>query len=185
LIYPSIGTAWYPTHKVSALCDAFIVFFVAELESYWESIVNAALDSYQKRFQSSALKDCASAEAYVSKIVEMRKKFEKNNNANWTRIDNYFIFVGLKEGHFPDGLWDSIESVVSHRGEIVHNSLGLRRSIDPRLTISQIETALARLAIFDRDFVNWMGRANIELERLKSLNAEFVSGLGLIATGDA
>jgi hypothetical protein len=181
--YPSAGTVWFPSHREQAHCEAFIVLFVAELETYWEAVVNAALDSFNKRFLASGLHDCGAAEAYVSKITQQRQQWQKNNNANWSRIESYFNFVGLNKSKFPDGLWDNVEAVVVQRGDIVHNSLGIRSTSDPRITLNHIENILLRLTIFDRDFVDWLRRADAELTRLQSVQSGFVAGMGTLSVG--
>lgn len=182
LIYPASGQAWIPTNRDAALCESFIVLFVAELETYLEYVVNAALDAYQDRFIASGLAECGAAKEYCSKIIERRKQWSKNNNANWARIEDFFIFVGLRKSLFPDGLWDDIDVIVTHRGDIAHNSGGVRIMTDPRITIGKIEKCFAKLKLFDRDYLVWICAWAADIERLKWLNVGFTPGLGSIST---
>ena len=182
LMFPPLGQAWFPSRREQALCDSFIVLFVAELETYLEYVVNTALDQYQKRFVVSGLQECAAGTEFVEKIVAKRVAWAKNNNANWSRIEEYFRFIGLTKAKFPANLWDHIEAVVSQRGDIVHNSLGVRNISDPRQTINHISKALRGIALFDRDFLDWQTRAEAERTRLANLELRFVPGLGSIST---
>jgi hypothetical protein len=181
LIYPVMGSAWFPSDREQALCETFIVLFVAELETYLESIVNAFLDSYQARLSASGLDQCGGATDYMDKLLQKRRAWSKNNNTNWKKVEEYFSFVGLNKSSFPDRLWDNIDVVVIHRGDIVHNSLGIRSISDPRITIESISSAMSALSIFDRDFVYWKKLAGAELARLLNTNLKFISGIGTIA----
>jgi hypothetical protein len=183
LLYPDLGTAWFPSDREQALCDAFIVFTVAELETYFEAVLGVALDFYQNGLHALGLAECAAGTGYVEKIVGQRQTLSKNNNANWSRIRPQFEFVGLTVSRFPPDMWDDIESIVSLRGDAVHNSLGVRTVQDPRLTIRSVQTALRKIGLFDRDFVNWSGRMQGETDRLKSSSLKFIPGLGTLGVG--
>lgn len=181
LIYPQAGSAWFPSQRQSALCESFVVLFVAELETYWEYIVQAGLDAYQGRFLKSGLQKCKAGEGYIKAIQEKRKQFEKNNNANWTRIGHNFEFIGFKETMFPNAIWDHIDAIVKRRGDIVHNSGGIRVAVDPRSTIAHIEHVINMLGIFDRDFHLWLSNWRQDQARLSSSCLDFIPGLGSIA----
>ncbi len=180
LIYPPVGTIWDPSKLEMAKCEAFIVFFVAELETYWEHVVDTALGVYEKRLKASSLIDCKAGESFLQALNTKRDKWARNNNANWSRIEEHFLFIGLDESKFPTNLWDSIEDVVARRGEIVHNSLGVRSVTDPRLTLEKIAFIVARLAVFDRDFELWRECSEAELVRLSSVFLSFLPGAGSI-----
>jgi hypothetical protein len=181
-IFPPPGTVWTPTDKEQALCEAFIVLFVAELETYFEWVVTAALDAYQMAFLASSLAKCSAGKLYVEKIQERRKNWTRNNNSNWSRIGDFFEFVGLESDSFPDNFWDKIESIAGERGGIVHQSGGVRSITDPRIVFEKIESVIRGIKIFDRDYMHWNHRQQIELTRLYSLNNLFVPGLGSVDT---
>lgn len=184
LIFPAPGTVWYPSPRENAQCEAFVVLFVAELETYWEAVVNEALDMYRSIFSASMLKDCEASTVYFDKIREKRDQWQKNNNANWKKIEHYFSFIGLNKSKFPNDLWDNVEAIVVQRGDIVHNSLGIRNVNDPRNVLGKVASVVGALALFDRDFVHWMKRAQSELSRLSEVHARFLPGIGCIGIED-
>ena len=178
LIVPALGTAWFPSRREQALSEAFIVLFVAELETYLEFVVNDVLDLYEEHFRATSLPQCGAATLFIERIVEKRKSWAKNNNANWLRLEEYFRFIGLDKSFFPDGMWDHIETIVSQRGDIVHNSSGVRQMSDPRRSIHAIESCLVQLNMFDRDFLDWTERVRAEIVRLHFIETRFIPGIG-------
>lgn len=181
LLFPPLGQNWTPSDRELALCDAFIVFFVAELETYFESVIDTSLNLFEDGFRASSFSDCGAASEFVGKIVAKRKQWARNNNTNWSRTSEYWDFVGLSKSKFPTNLWDYVEQVAKDRGDIAHNSLGVRVIIDPRLTFAAINNLMRDLAMFDRDFNIWQEAGDAELARLGSVYARFVPGLGMIA----
>ncbi|WP_331297210.1 hypothetical protein [Methylobacterium hispanicum] len=179
-IFPPSGAVWTPTDREFALCEAFIVLFVAELETYLEYVINTSLDIFQQSFLNSGLADCSAGTSYIEKIVEKRRAWEKNNNTNWSRIGEYFVFVGMQKSKFPPNLWDDIEAIAKERGGIVHTSYGIRAVNDPRATFLRMERMTKSLQLFDKDFVDWTTRRSDELARLKQTENRFIPGIGSI-----
>lgn len=180
LIYPDINTAWIPSNREAALCDSFIVLFVAELETYLEFVVETALAAFEDRFRASGLQNCGASKDYCTKIIDKRKQWSKNNNANWSRLEEFFTFIGLKKSTFPDDMWDDIEVIVKHRGDVVHNSAGVRTLNDPRITISKVESCLKKIKLFDRDYYFWRKNWLCDIEKLRSSSFNFTPGIGTI-----
>lgn len=174
LFYPSIGNEWNPSQAELARCDAFILFFVAELENYFELTIEAAIESYSETYQSYFLKKSRAGDDYISKIQSKKQELLKNNNANWKKISPHFEFVGMgKESHFPPYYWDDIESIVSHRGHVAHNGARLRVSDDRREIFRKIELTIKRTRYFDIHFKIWLEDIKAERTRVASLQLNF------------
>ena len=182
VFYPPIGQAWSPTDAQAAFSEAFIVLFVAELETYFEWVIEAALAVLEASLSASGATQCRGATSYIGKIVEKRQQLTKNNNANWSKIDHFFEFIGIDKSQFPRDFWDDVEIIVRDRGNIVHKSLGLRAVSDPRIVLQKVELAFRKLRIFDRDFAFWLAVRQRELERLRLIQLTFQPALGTIAT---
>lgn len=182
MIYPASGSSWFPSNREQSLADAFLVIFVAELETYFEAVIERALTQFHDRFIVSGLQDCGAATTYIEKIIEQRKALAKNNNANWSKIKPFFHFIGLNEIKFPPSMWDSIEVVVRQRGDIAHQSIGIRAKSDPRIIIDSATTAIKKIMLFDRDFLHWENRSREEYDRILSLQLKFIPGIGSIST---
>lgn len=183
LILPPPGVAWTPNDKEQSLSEAFIVFFIAELETYLEAVVSASLRMYQDSLIASGLAECTGATSYVDKIQDKTKRWQKNNNTSWGRTSEFWEFVGLDQSKFPVGLWDHINQITSDRGDIAHNSFGARIVKDPRLTMKSVGIVLSKLRLFDRDFKVWVEARDNELERFRSCPIVFIPGVGSIAPG--
>jgi hypothetical protein len=181
-ILPPAGSVWYPSQEELARTDAFVVFFIAELENYFEDVIESALNIYQEGIIASGLANCGAGPGYVQTILDKRKLLAKNNNTGWDRTSQYWTFVGLNKGVFPVNLWDDVDFVTSERGAIVHRSLGLRVITDPRLTVSRVRRIIRQLRLFDRDFFHWQSHRAIELARLNISQAKFLPGIGMIST---
>lgn len=182
LFYPPAGTAWTPSDQEAAFYEAFIVLVVAELETYFEWVIEASLEMFEKSFLASGAGECGGASVFVEKIREKQRILAKNNNANWSRLSELFEFVGLRKDSFPGDFWDDVEHLVKERGGIAHKSLGLRAVSDPRQTLSKSEAVFRKLKLFDRDFQIWLAMRSAELARLQSLSFVFTPGLGTIST---
>lgn len=185
VLLPARGLDWTPSDKEQKLCEAFIVFFVAELETYLESVVERAIVVYRDGLLNSGLAECSGATSYIEAIEEKTRRWQKNNNTSWKKTAEFWEFVGFSQRVFPDGLWDNIDQITLDRGEIAHNSCGIRLLKDPRLTIQCSRDILRRLAIFDRDFVAWLAIRSIELDRFKRSSLTFIPGMGTIRTGSS
>lgn len=174
LIYPPIGSIWEASKADIARCDAFILFFVAELEHYLEWILDSAAQSFEEIYRIYFLRHCNAGTDYIEKLVLKRKEIQRNNNANWKKISHFFEFFGMsKEQHFPSDYWDDIESVVSHRGHIAHNGARIRSENDRRDVIRKIELTIKRTKFFDEQFSKWKTIIDNEKSRLSSISLNF------------
>lgn len=173
-IYSPHGEIWEPSKMDLARCDAFILFFVVELEYYFERTIEKGLSTYRNIYSSYFLRNCTGGDQYILKISEVSKQLAKNHNANWSKISNFFVFLGMgKESHFPDYYWDDIETIVMHRGHLAHNGAMLRLAIDRRDIIRNIELTIKRTGHFDRHFQAWLNDTDKEYNRIKAINLEF------------
>lgn len=178
LLYPPFGTVWSPGKKDLARCDAFILFFVAELEQYFEWTLEEIYSSYEQTLSVSFLKECRASSAYFEGIRARKAEIVRNNNANWERIGKFFEYVGMnKETHFPTDFWDDIEGIVKHRGHIAHNGAGIRSSDDRRDVIRKIEVTIKRLRHFDAHLQIWLNDIENERARIAGLTLVFLPPL--------
>jgi hypothetical protein len=182
LMYPPLGQAWSPDDAQATMAEAFTVLFVAELETYFEWVVETALEVFELSLSASGAGECGGATPYVERIREKQQSLVKNNNANWSKVSHFFEFVGLKKSSFPNDFWDDVELIVRERGNIVHKSLGLRVVSDPRLVLAKVESTFRKLRLFDRDFVFWLSVRRSELTRLSNIHLKFQPGLGSLST---
>lgn len=167
LIYPPLGEIWNPTARETALCDAFILFFVAELESYFEGALDLCADAYLDIYASYFLKDCRAGNEYIGSINKKKNEISRNNNANWDKIAQHFEFFGMhKETHFPVDYWENIESIVSHRGHLAHNGARIKVAEDRRQIVQKIELTIKRTRHFDSHLFSWLSAIQVEKERL-------------------
>jgi hypothetical protein len=180
IFYPAIGTPWTPTAREQALCESYIVLFVAELETYLEDVVQRALNAYMTGIQASMFAQCKASAKLFEATKSRSDSWKKNNNTNWSRIGEYFEFVGLPASCFPAGLWDDVQHVALERGGIVHKSIGVRTFTDPRIAIRHAESLLSKLRLFDRDASIWLDNMESEVLRMSAAPVRFIGGLGTI-----
>jgi hypothetical protein len=174
LIYPPRGKIWYATRNEEARCDAFILFFVSELEDYLEAIIDVGIKSYEDMYAIHVIKNCRASSEYLREIQKKKGDLAKNNNANWSRISHFFEFIGMKkEIHFPLDFWDDIETIVKHRGDVAHNGAILTIMEDRRNVINKIELTLVKLRRFDEQFNSWINQMHKELRRLNRVSLAF------------
>lgn len=173
-IYPERGNDWVPSKRDLANSDAFILFFVAELEYYFEQIISSSLTAYKNVYTSYFLKNCQGGEQFIPKISEYTRQVAKNHNANWSKISSFFLFIGMgKDSHFPYDYWEDIDTIVAHRGHLAHNGARLRLSTDRRDLFRKIELTIKRTNHFDEFFKIWLDEINEEHKRVKILSLEF------------
>lgn len=152
----------------------FHPLFVAELENYFELIIETAIEEYRRTYLIYFLRHSKAGDEYLEKISKKIGDLTKNNNANWSKISPYFEFIGMgKESHFPPYYWDDIESIVSHRGHIAHKGAGIRVSDDRRDIFRKIELTIKRTRHFDSHFNNWVASIEKERERLSNFTLNF------------
>ncbi|MCX2562996.1 hypothetical protein [Acetobacter thailandicus] len=169
--FPPLGNEWDADFVENTKCDAFILFFVAELENYFESIIEAFMKRYEGTFKGYFLKNCSAGEGYILAIQSKIRDISKNHNTNWQKISPLFSFIGMsKERHFPQDYWDEVDNIVSHRGHVAHNGMHLRVETDRRIFISQIKTIIDKTNQFDKKVFEWLSSVDIEMERLSALS---------------
>lgn len=174
-IFPPRGQLWDASMKAEAMCDAFILFVVSELEDYFEGILRKIIQSYEDIYSCHMIKNCRASKDFVKMTRNKQKELDKNNNANWRKISHFFEFVGMKkETHFPQDFWDDIESIVNHRGTLAHNGISMSIAEDRRNVIHKIELTMQRLRIFDKKLYVWLKEIDEERNRLASINLSFV-----------
>ncbi|WP_282027001.1 hypothetical protein [Limimaricola cinnabarinus] len=174
LIYPARGEIWEPSDAHAAMCDAFILFAVSELEAYFEGILRDGIDVYERMLLGSVLKKCGAIKDFGEKFTKKKSELSKNNNANWIRISHFFDFVGFaKEVHFPADFWDDVDVVVKHRGDVAHNGVSLKIVEDRRNIILRIEEVTRKIRSFDVQFQAWIISMQSEVTRLGSFSLSF------------
>lgn len=174
LIYPPAGNLWEPSKKDTARCDAFILFFVAEMEGYFETVLENSSDLYEECYRNYFLKHCEAGSKYIELLQAKKNAVGKNNNANWKKISHLFEFFGMgKESHFPTEFWNDIESIVSHRGHLAHNGARIRVEEDRRAIIKKIEFTIARTRHFDEFFCKWAQLVKQEIDRISLIDLKF------------
>lgn len=174
LIYPQVGKQWDASSREIALCDAFILFFVAEMEGYFEAVLEKASELYEECYKIYFLKNCRAGDKFVEMIQSKRKDIQKNNNANWGRISHLFEFFGMgKESHFPTEYWNDMESVVSHRGHLAHNGARIKVEEDRRAIMKKIEITISRTRHFDEYFSIWSLAVEKEMDRISKIELKF------------
>lgn len=176
IFLPRVGDDWLPTNREKALCDSYVVFFVAELETYLEGIVDRILALYASGMQASVFSVARPAADYVKTVSDKRAAWSKNNNTNWSRIEDYIKFIGFGQADFPEGLWDHIEFVAKQRGGLVHQSVGAQTFTDPRITIDRCKIILNKIKEFDNDVSFWIANFEGEVRRLSANPLRFQSG---------
>ncbi len=174
LIFPKRGEIWNPSVEDLAKCDAFIVFFVAELEFYFEEIIKDALEDYKNGLLCCFLKNCKTFDDVIKNIKEKKSDVDKNHNANWTKISHLFEFVGLtKDAHFPEYFWDEIQTITSHRGDLAHKSSTLQIVVDRRILMDLIVRTIKRVKDFDKEYCAWRSEIHLVMEFLSQKNSKF------------
>lgn len=174
LIYPSRGSIWEPKKAEEAMCDAFILFAVAELETYFEGVLQESFDVYESMLRGSVLKNYGAVSDFGDKIRKKKEELTKNNNANWKKISHLFDFVGFKkEVHFPADFWDDVDVVVKHRGDLAHNGTSLRIVEDRRNVIFHVEKVTRKIRLFDIQFHAWVNLMKLEVARIGGLSLRF------------
>lgn len=168
--FPRLGTEWNPDFIEKTKCDAFILFFVAELENYLEEIIEECIKIYRDAYKKYFLKNCQAGNDYIKSLNRKLEDVKKNHNANWGRVEHLFSFIGMKkEEHFPENYWDKIEDVVKHRGEIAHKGMYLRKETDRRILIEKIDKIEDDTNEFDKRIFSWINSIKNEIERIRKL----------------
>lgn len=168
--FPRLGTEWNPDFIETTKCDAFILFFVAELENYLEGIIKECITIYRDAYEKYFLKDCQAGKDYMKSSRDKLEDVNKNHNANWEKVRHLFSFIGMKkEAHFPKNYWDKIDGVVKHRGHIAHKGMYLRQETDRRILIKTIDEIEDDTNEFDKRIFSWLNSINDEIERIKKL----------------
>lgn len=181
IFYPPRGSFWEPSKIDEAKCDAFILFFVAELEVYFEGILEDTLNIYKSIYSIYFLRHCGGGKDFITSISTKLTELSRNHNANWSKIKPYFEFVGMgKESHFPFSYWDDIESIVSHRGQLVHKGVGMSSNQDRRDIIYKIEVTIKRTRELDLKFKAWHNQLIEEKVRISASSFDFTPTFGQI-----
>lgn len=182
LIYPAYGTPWVPTRFQQSSADAFIFFFVAELETYFEEVLGVLLDFHEKYSINSESSRLGAHDKMHEQILGMKRDLAKNNNTRWTRISKFWKFVGISKQYFPRDFWDHVDQISTYRGDVAHKSWGIRSFTDPRIVFQHVEILIPLISLFDRDFLDCAARQEAELARISVVRTEFVPGLGILNT---
>jgi len=170
-LFPDLGQEWNATFVENTKCDAFILFFVAELENYLENIIEEFIARYESTFKKYFLKECLAGDTYIPSIKEKLIDIKKNHNANWKKISPLFSFIGMsKESHFPQDYWDRIDQIVGHRGHIAHKGIHIQVDMDRRLLIDQIDIIITETGKFDRKVFQWFTSVDAEIYRISALS---------------
>lgn len=172
--FPDLGTEWDPTFEEKTKCDAFIFFFVAELECYFEQIIENLIIKYETAYTTYFLKHCTAGNSYIENIKAKLRELSKNHNANWKKLEGFFHFIGLKEADFPSDYWNKIEQITTQRGEIAHKGISLSTDKDRRILISDINASIIMTKRFDQNLKKWIDLIDSELARISSFTISFV-----------
>ncbi len=179
--FPPRGTPWIPTRRQQSLCDAFIFFVNAELETYFESLIAEALQFFEDFSLECPLSSVSSHHKMHEFIREKKKNISKNHNVRWEKTQEFWVFIGFDKQLFPENFWDYVEAVSRYRGDVAHQGWGIRVFNDPRTVFAAISNLVPLITWFDRDFVSFRRRQDNLLSELRTHHVSFIPGLGSIS----
>lgn len=96
-LFPPHGTPWDPSSAEETIHDAFILFFVAELESYLESIIEIFLEKYDVVYKTYFLRHCQAGEKYIDNVSKKISSLKSSHGIGWKTLGNLLSFVGIKK----------------------------------------------------------------------------------------